>query len=281
MVQRRLVRDVPAAAVDQARLDQLGDRVDQTGAAQALCLDVADHLAGDVVVAHLDHLDGAVGRAHAALDRPALEGRTGGCGGRQDALAVAEHDLAVGADVDEETKPLVPVHPRGQHPGHDVAADVRAECGQQHRAGPRMHGDAEVAGQQLGEDGGRHHERRDAERLGVDAEREGAHRRVAGQGDLVDLQGVDAGLGAHLGGELRQRVVRELGEPAERIRVEHGGADPGDDVAAEGLLLVEHRGDRRRGAGRRVEQRGDHRRGARGRRRSRSAAPSCHRARHR
>ena len=113
----------------------------------------------------------------------------------------------------------------------------------------------------MGGCGGRHHERRHPERLGVDAERERGHRRVAGQRHLVDLGRVDAGLGAHVRGELGQGLPGRGLQPVERPRVEHRGADPGDHVAAEGLLAVEHRGHRERGAGGDVEQGRDHGRG--------------------
>ena len=92
----------------------------------------------------------------------------------------------------------------------------------------------------------RHHERRHPERLGVDAEHQRGHRGVARERHLVDVRRVDAGLRAHLLGELAQGGRGRLLQPAERVGVHHGGADPGDHVAAEGLLLVEHRRDRDR-----------------------------------
>ena len=100
-------------------------------------------------------------------------------------------------------------------------------------------------------------ERRDAERLGVDPERQRGHRRVAGERHLVDVQRVDPALAADLLGERGQRLGRGLLQPAEGGRVEHGRADPRDHVAAERLLLVEHRGHRDRRAGHQVEQGGD------------------------
>ncbi len=115
------------------------------------------------------------------------------------------------------------------------------------------------AGQQLGHRAGRHDERRDAERLGVDAQGELGHRGVAGQRDLVDLGRVDLSLLADLAGQLVQRGVGGGGQPAQGLGVDHRRADPGDDVAAERLLLVEHRAHRDRRAGCQVEQGRDHR----------------------
>ena len=57
-------------------------------------------------------------------------------------VAVAEHDLAVGADVDEEPGPLVAVHAGGEHARDDVAADVRAEGREEDGAGPRVQASA-------------------------------------------------------------------------------------------------------------------------------------------
>ena len=110
-------------------------------------LDVADHAELDVVVADLDDLDRAVGGPHAAADRAALERRAGRRRGREDPVAVAEHDLAVGADVDEQPGALVAVHAGGEHAGDDVAADVRAERGEERGPGPRVQREAEVGGE--------------------------------------------------------------------------------------------------------------------------------------
>ena len=71
--------------------------------------------------------------------------------------------------------------------------------------------------------------------------------------------------------------MRGVAQPAEGVRVEHGRADPADHVAAERLLLVEHRADRRRASrwrGRAASRRPS---SCRGRRRSRSAARWCRR----
>ncbi len=124
------------------------------------------------------------------------------------------------------------------------------------RASPRSEASS------VGSDPAGHHERRDAERLGVDAQHQRGHRGVAGQRHLVDLVRLDPGLGEHLAGQLGQRRLRQVPEPLRGVGVHHRGADPGDHVGAEGLLLVEHRGDRGRRAGRGVDQRGHDRGGA-------------------
>ena len=140
---------------------------------------------------------------------------------------------------------------------------------------------AEVAGEDGRRLRGGHHERRDAERLGVDAQRERGHRGVPGDRHLVDLGGVDAALATDLPGQRGEGLAGRVLEPAEGVLVHHRGADPGDHVPAEGLLPVEHRGHRERGAGADVEQRGDHGGGAEVEGDGVAGSRSCRRARRR
>ena len=120
-----------------------------------------------------------------------------------------------------------------------------------------MDRDAEVAGAQAVVALAGHHERGDAERLGVDAEGDLRHRGVAGEDDFVDLVAVDLAGGKDLFGQLGERLVGEVAELVERVGVHHRGADAADDVGAERLLLVEHALDGDGGTGLDVEQVGD------------------------
>ena len=99
------------------------------------------------------------------------------------------------------------------------------------------------------------------------------HRGVAGDRHLVDLRRVDAALAADLAGQLGQGRAGGLLQPAEGVLVHHRGADPGDHVAAERLLLVEHRGRPRAGCRCRRRAASRPRWWCRGRRRSRSGRP--------
>ena len=243
-------------------MDQFGDGVDQARPAHPDRLAVADHVQRQPVVADLDALDRAVGGAHPAADLRGLERRPGGSGGRHHAIDGAERDLRIGADVDEQPQAAVTGQPRGEHAGDDVAADVGPQRGEDERRSPRMDGHPEVRrarGRQLV---GHDHERRHRQRLGVDAERQLHHRHVPADGDLVDLLGGHLGLGQHLGGQLRHRLVRAVAQLSHRLGIHHRRRDPGDHVGAEGLLAVEHRTDRGRLAGVQVQQRRHHRRRA-------------------
>src|SRR6202034_1666845 len=98
-----------------------------------------------------------------------------------------QHDLAVGADVDEQPYPGVAVHAAGEQARGDVAAHVGAERGEEDRAGLRVGGDAQVVGADFGQQAGGHDERGDTEGLRVDAKNQVDHGGVAREGNLVDL----------------------------------------------------------------------------------------------
>ena len=70
-------------------------------------------------------------------------------------------------------------------------------------------------------------------RLGVDAEHDVGHGRVAGEGDLVDLRRAHAALLADGLRQLVERLVGEPGQPLERPVVHHDRADARDHVGAE------------------------------------------------
>ncbi len=259
-LRRDLVGRVAARVVEQPGADELGDAVDEPRAAHADRRDVADHLERQLAVGDLHALDRAVGGAHPAADLRGLERGAGGRGGGDDAVLVAERDLRVRPDVDEQPQPAVAGQPGGEHPGDDVAADVGAERREREGRRARVDGHAEVGRGERRRVVRGDHERRHRERLGVDPERELRHRHVAAERDLVDLARVDARLGADLLGELRERLLRARLERVERALVHHRRADPGDHVGAERLLAVEHRADRGGRPGLEVEQRRDDRR---------------------
>jgi hypothetical protein len=87
--------------------------------------------------------------------------------------------LAAGADVDEQPRALVARDAGGQQARDDVAADIGAERWEDEGRCARVDAHPEVGGQRRwqlvrGDDEGGHRQR-----LGVDAEREVHHRRVA------------------------------------------------------------------------------------------------------
>ena len=134
---RIVVGDEPTRVVEQAAMDELGDRVDEPRPADPYRLDVPDHVQRDAIVGRdLDAFDRALRRPHPAPDLRRLERRPGRRRGRDHALVRAERDLAVRADVDEQPQTTVPRQTGCQHPGDDVPSDVRAERREHERRAP-------------------------------------------------------------------------------------------------------------------------------------------------
>ena len=188
----RRVQVVPELAVggDDVRLHHGRQDVDQAGAADALGL---HHVDGDNhglvslgIEAHF--LDGAGGGPHAELDAAALEGRSGGAGGAGQPLLVADDDLAVGADIDEQRQLGVFVDPRGQDPGHNIAPDVTGHG--THRIDEHVvrHFQAQVPGPDRREVAGGGGVGGQADILGVDAVEQMGHGGVGGHRDVGDLR---------------------------------------------------------------------------------------------
>ena len=252
-----VVGEEPTRRIDDADAYELGHRVDEAGSAEPDRCDIADDADPHATVVDGDRLDRSRCGAHAVADGRGLEGGPGWCSRGHEALAVADHDLAVGADVDEQAQSLVTVHPGRQGARDDVAADVGAEGGEDDRTRMRVQCHTEVDGLEAGVVAAGQDERRDAERLGVDAEEELHHRRVAGDGDLVDVGRGDRCLVADLRHQLGDRLLRKRAQAGETLGVHHRGRDAADDVSAEGLLLVEHRTHRDGCAGGDIHERGD------------------------
>ena len=191
---RRLEVDVPGL-VDEAGDEELSEQVDEAAAADARGRGVVDGAEGGLpgVVRDVDVLDGAGGGAHAVAHAAALEGGPGRAGARQQPVLVAEHHLAVGADVDEQGELVGGEHARGDHAGGDVAAHVAAH--RRHDVHARQHVgvQAELAGEQLGRRGDRGDVGLLAQESRVQAQQQMGHGRVAGDRDLVDLVELDAG----------------------------------------------------------------------------------------
>ena len=135
-----------------------------------------------------DPLDGARRGALAAADLGALEGGAGRRRRGEQEVAVAEDDLGVRADVDDELDDLALVGRLGEDHAGGVGADVAGDARQDVDAGTRM-GARDPAPRPGRRRPGRSRARtaRDAERDRVDAEHEVMHDRVADDRELEDL----------------------------------------------------------------------------------------------
>ena len=90
----------------------------------------ADHLDPGVAASRdrCAPLHGAGRRPLPAADLGALERRTGRARRGELAVPVAEHDLGVGADVDDEPHVVAAVRPLGEHHRRGVGADVTGDA---------------------------------------------------------------------------------------------------------------------------------------------------------
>ena len=149
----------------------------------------ADHLEARLqrraVDAHA--LDRARRGALAAGDLRALEGGAGRRGAGEQALAIAEHDLRVGADVDEQRQLVAKVGRLGEHDAGRVGADMAGDAGQRIDEGAGRDVEAEVSRARLVGAVDRQREGRAAEFGRIEAEEEMMHDRIADQRDLEDL----------------------------------------------------------------------------------------------
>ena len=82
-------------------------------------------------------LDRTRGRTLAARDLRALERRPGRARGGEESVAVAEHDLGVRPDVDDEVHLVPEVRALGEDDAGRVGADVTRDAGQDVRTGAR------------------------------------------------------------------------------------------------------------------------------------------------
>ncbi len=243
-----------AVGFDQTRQVHLGDDVDDARTAHAGDARRGDRLVeAGIVRPHVrpDHLerrlerlaidphafDGARRGALPAADLGTLERRPGRARRGVLAGAVAEHDLGVGADVDEQLHRVAAVRALGEHRGRGVGTDVTGDA----RPGvERRGGQVEVEVARQADHGlvGRQHERRRPERRRIDAERDVMHDRVPDEHDLEDVLAVDPGVGDELADQLVERGTHRGGELALAAGVHHHVRHPAHQVLAEADLGV-------------------------------------------
>ncbi len=115
-----------ATLVDDAGDKHLGQQTDEPTAAEALGLGAADDaITGFGVLAINPHpLDGAARGAHAVLHAGTLKSRAGRARAGDQPRAVAQHHLAVGADVDEQCQVCCVKHAAADDAGANVGAHV-------------------------------------------------------------------------------------------------------------------------------------------------------------
>ena len=185
-----------------------------------------------------DALDGARRGALAAGDLGALEGRTGRARGGEQAALVAEDDLGVRADVDDQRHPLGLVRLLGQDDAGGVRADVPGDARQDVDPRARVRAQAQLGGGRPDRPVRRQRERRAAERRRVDAEQEVVHDRVADDRQLEDLGPLDAGPHRQRGDEPVERLAHRGRHLAGALGMHHRVRDAAHEVLAEADLRV-------------------------------------------
>ncbi len=165
--------------------------------------------------------DRAVEGWHAAGDRAAFKRRSGGAGGGEDAVAVAEDKLGVGADVHDGDEAIFVGKIDREHAGGGIGADVAADDGCAVNASFGVDRKQAAAGR-VGEAGGRalalgHFDFGDravgilADGIDVLAEEEVAHGGVADDDHLVNRFRIDGEFLDGVGEVTGQRAHQELG----------------------------------------------------------------------
>ncbi len=174
---------------------------------------------------------------HPRLHPRALESRSRRAGAGDQPVEVAQHDLAVGANINKQGELLRLVHQGAEHARGDVGADIAAHSGQAIHCGLGIDVQAQFA---------RPDRQRMVHRGNVGLQTNGFrphpqeqvnHGGIAGHGGLVNLRRRDA---LALGQILYQTVQGLNHQPLEVFQTTGalGVHDARDDVLATGDLLV-------------------------------------------
>ena len=173
-----------------------------------------------------------------------------------------QHDLTVGADVDDQRRAAAAPQICAEHHAHDVAADIARNRRRHPYPRRREHRQVELGRPERNRvHGGRRKRRiRDARR--IDTQQQVRHHRVADERGLIDA------VRTHVGGLQAARGDAAYGiqdrpvQPLDELRTAHRGAHAADHVAAVDVLAVDVRCHGDLLPGRQVHERADHRRGA-------------------
>ena len=141
-------------------------------------------------------------------------------------VSVAEQDLGVGADVDDQHQLVGELRRFGERDRGGVGADVAGDAGQEVDAGVLVQAELDLLGPEVQRVGGGQREGGHAELDRVDAEHEVVHDRVADDHRLEDqARAVDAGLGRRLAGEVVEGGADGAGHLQRAAGVQHRVAE--------------------------------------------------------
>ena len=191
-----------------------------------------------------DTLDRARCRTLPAGNLCTLKRRASRAGGGEQTVAVAQHDLRVGAYVHKQRHRLALVRGFGEDHRGGIGPNVSGDAGQHITAGVGVQ-------QQIQIRGSRPHlqirgkcEGRPAQFDGVDAQQQVVHDRVAHEHGLDHILQITAGLRGHFLGELVDCVAHHTGHLHLASRIHHHIGDAAHEVFAKADLRIH---DTRRG----------------------------------
>ena len=259
-----------AVGGEHASQKELGDGLDDAAAADAgrgrgfvaggnpvgMADDLPARLERRRVDAHA--LDRAGRGALAVRDLRAFEGRPGRARAAQHPAPVAQDDLGIGADVDDQHELVAGVRGLGQLHGDVVGADVAGDAGQHVHTRRRVQAQTQLARLEVDRLAHRQRERRAAELHGADPEQQVVHDGVADEHDIDDVVERDPGRLDRALGQLLQRGDDGPVHLLRAVRVHHHVADPAHQVLAEAHLRVHRRLGRFDHTGAQIAQMHDH-----------------------
>ena len=212
-------------------------------------------------------LDRARRGALAAADLRAFERGSGRARAGEQPAAVAEDDLGVGADVDQQRHRIRQIGPLGEHDARGVGADVPGDARQHVDARVAVNREVDLGRPQRQRRIGRERERRAAQLERADAEQQVMHDRIADERRFEDVLARDARLPRDLRGEIVDRAAHDVGQLLLAAGIHHHPRHAAHQVFAEADLRIHRAGRRHDFAARQVAQ--DARRSSSSPRRSR------------
>ena len=213
------------------------------------------------VVFHLHLGDRARGGAHAHGNPRSLESRSGRRRGAQQALAIANHDLSIRAQIHQPVQILAFTEVRGQNAGQNIAAHEPAQAREKTHA--RLAGELppQIPGAESLEAELLRLERVPRERLNIQPAEKVVHHGVAHHHYIRDFPFRNLGGKHQLLDQASDLLANQIAELL-RAAFRHGKLHAAHDVGPKARLGVERRAHRQHAAGAEVKQLGDQRGGS-------------------
>ena len=173
-----------------------------------------------------------------AADLGTFEGRTGRAGAGQHALVVAEDDLGVGTDVNQQADLIGKVGALSQYHAGSIGTNMPGDARQHVNPGIAMYQEINLHRPQRDGPISGQRKRGTAQLHRIDAQKEVVHDGVANEGGLQDVLRRDSCLRGHIKGKFVQRSPNCCGHVLVPARIHHDVRDPTHQVFAKTDLGV-------------------------------------------